>query len=119
MESQKSIDKKLIELLFNELIENKAQRIIAYSSINKLPYADFVLLSSSNSITHNKALAQKILLFFKSKNINPLTPTKKIENSSWIVMDYEDLIIHLFHGDTREKYNLEAIFNHLDIICQS
>ncbi len=119
MESQKLVDEKLIQSLFEELSENKAQRIIAYSGIDKLPYADFILLCSSLSDTHSKALSKKILLFLKEKNINLLTPTKKMDDSSWIVMDYGDLVIHLFYGDTREKYDLESIFKNLDIMNQN
>lgn len=118
MESLNLINEQLITSLSNELYENKAERIIAYSSMGKVTYTDFILLCSVVSSTHGRALSKKITSFLKGKNIQPLTSTKKIEDSTWIAMDYGDLVVHLFYGDTREKYNLEAIFKDLKIINQ-
>lgn len=127
MPSLKSIDNPLGESIINEqlitsltskLYENKAEKIIVYSSGGKLLYADFVLICSATSITHNRALAKKIALFFKKKSIPSYTSSKKIDDSNWIVMDYGDVIIHLFCENTREKYNLEFIFKNLKIINQ-
>ena len=35
--------------------------------------------------------------------------------SNWIIMDYEDVIVHIFLSDDREYYNLERLWKNLEI----
>ena len=80
---------------------------IDISSVSTL--ADYFLLCSGTSTTQVKALADELELKLSEQGILP----RRIEGASsatWIILDYGDLVIHVFHRETRQFYNLERLW---------
>lgn len=71
--------------------------------------ADYFLICSGKSITQVKAIARGIDEELSNKGINP----KKIagmQEGRWVLIDYADLIIHIFHEEERKYYELERLW---------
>lgn len=80
---------------------------IDISTVSSL--ADYFLLCSGTSTTHVKSLADELELKMSERGILP----RRIEGAStatWIILDYGDLVIHIFHHETRQFYNLERLW---------
>lgn len=68
----------------------------------------FVVATASNRVL-SKALCEDLDQYLGRKGIEP----KRIEGRSageWILMDYRDVIVHIFCGETRDHYGIERVW---------
>lgn len=70
--------------------------------------ADYFILASGTSNTHIKAIADNVEVELKKQDIYP----NKIEgyNTEWILMDYGEVVVHIFTEKERQNYNLEELY---------
>ncbi len=71
--------------------------------------ADYFVICSGESTTQVKAVAEFIEQEFAKKRIKPLG-VEGAAHSHWILLDYGDVIIHVFEKETRAYYNLEKLW---------
>jgi len=77
--------------------------------------ADYFVICSGESTTQVKAVAEFIEQEFAKKRIKPLG-VEGAAHSHWILLDYGDVIIHVFEKETRAYYNLEKLWMDAKII---
>ena len=70
---------------------------------------DFLFLCSGNSEPHLKAIADEILRRLREQGIRPLG-RDGFPPSRWIVMDFNDVLVHVFHPELRQRYALEQLW---------
>ncbi|MDR3551808.1 MAG: ribosome silencing factor [Clostridia bacterium] len=71
--------------------------------------ADYFLIASGGSSTQVKALAEELEQKLAELGVEP----RRIEgtqSASWIIIDYGDVIIHIFYRETRQFFNLERLW---------
>lgn len=71
--------------------------------------ADFFLICTGTSEPHLKAIADEIARRLRDEGIRPLH-RDGYPPSRWIVMDYNDVLIHIFHPELRQRYGLEDLW---------
>ena len=71
--------------------------------------ADYFVICSGESTTQVKAVAEFIEQEFAKKRIKPLG-VEGAAHSHWILIDYGDVIIHVFEKETRAYYNLDKLW---------
>ncbi|MFW5981367.1 MAG: ribosome silencing factor [bacterium] len=105
---EKSI--KDIALMAAEAADDKKANDIEVLEVKGLTtIADYFVICSGNSETQVKAISRGIEDSLSEKDIEPKKIAGKGE-ARWILMDYADLIIHVFHKDEREFYELERLW---------
>ncbi len=103
----------LLEQIIKVLEDKKAIDIKKVDIKDKTTIADYFIIASGTSSTHIKALADNIEENLKKQGIKPV----KIEgynSGTWILMDYSDIIVHIFTEEEREHYNLEDLWEKID-----
>lgn len=75
----------------------------------KTTLADYFVLATGTSSTHVKALAGEVEAKLSEEGIVPLHFEKKMSDS-WIALDYENVVLHVFSKEARELYNLEKFW---------
>ena len=94
-----------------KILDNKkAQNIQIMDIKEKTTIADYFIVASGTSTTHVKSLADNIEEELKKEKIYP----NKIEGYStgmWILMDYGEVVVHIFTEQERENYNLDDLWN--------
>jgi ribosome-associated protein len=89
----------------------KAERIVALDLRGISSYTDFFVVCSASSEPQLKAISNSIQDALREDyNCKP----KAIDGfpaSQWIVIDFGDVIVHLFHTELRERYALEDLWN--------
>lgn len=101
-----------LEILKNAaaiLDSKKAEEILAIDIHGISVIGDYFLIASGTSTTQVKALAEEIDFKLSELGVNPLR-TEGAQSASWIILDYGDVIIHIFHKETREFFNLERLW---------
>jgi ribosome-associated protein len=73
-------------------------------------YADFVLVLSARSVRQVEAIGQAIQHELKQRGIDPLGVEGE-RGGQWTLLDYNDVIIHVFHHPIREHYDLEGFWS--------
>jgi len=77
--------------------------------------ADYFVICSGESTTQVKAVAQFIEETFAREHLKPLG-VEGAAHSHWILLDYGDVIIHVFEKETRAYYNLEKLWMDAKVI---
>lgn len=72
--------------------------------------SDYFVIANGNSSTQTKAIADEIEFKMKEAGVPPLR-TEGYQGANWIILDYGDIVVHVFYKETREFYNLERLWN--------
>ena len=87
----------------------KAEDIVVLDIRELTSIGDFFIIASGNNTTLVKALAEELEEKLSLEGIEP----RRVEGASsamWILMDYVDVVIHLFYNETRDFYCLERLW---------
>ena len=90
--------------------DKKARDVVALDLREVLGYTDYFLICSGNTNRQTKAIHDGILEGLKREHD---TLPKRVEGASradWILMDYLDVVVHIFTPATREYYRLEQLW---------
>lgn len=71
--------------------------------------ADYFILASGRSDVHVKSLCDDVRKLMKEKGREQLR-IEGYREGRWIVIDYGDILIHIFHKSEREFYGLERLW---------
>lgn len=96
-------------LCLNAAIEKKAHDPVLLELKEITSFTDYFLLCSGKSDRQVQAIAQSIEEALKKKGIRPLGQEGMIEGR-WILMDYEDVVVHIFLEPVRKFYDLEGLW---------
>ncbi|GHU53010.1 ribosomal silencing factor RsfS [Clostridia bacterium] len=107
-----TIDEK-IKLIAKTLDEKKAENIQIIRVNDLTVIADYFIIATGNSTTQARSLADYVE--FKLGEIKP-HHTEGYDTKEWIVLDYGDIIVHVFNKDTREFYKLERLWSDGEIL---
>ena len=102
----------LKKIVINTLDLNKAQDIIAIDLKDKSSMADYMIIASGTSSRHIQSLSEQVLEKFKDNGIKNSRIEGK-ERNEWKIVDGIDLIVHIFHPEKRNFYELEKIWSEL------
>lgn len=75
--------------------------------------ADHFVICSGMSSPHVKKLADELEEAMAKQGVEKLR-IEGYEDGRWIVLDYGDVIVHIFHRDEREFYNIERLWKNED-----
>ena len=90
--------------------ENKAVDLVILELKDQTALSDYFIICSGTSDRHAKSIAEDIELKLKEKGIKPLGK-EGLQESKWILLDYDDVIIHIFQAEEREFYDLESLWD--------
>jgi ribosome-associated protein len=96
-------------LCLKAAIEKKAEDPVLLELKGITSFTDYFLLCTGKSDRQVQAIAQAIEGSLKKKGIRPLGQ-EGMREGKWILMDYEDVVVHIFLGPTRRFYDLEGLW---------
>ena len=99
--------KKNIEKILDN---NKAQSITSINLKNKSYIADYMIIATGTSSRHLQSLSEIIINELKKLGINDCRIEGK-DSKEWKLVDAHDVIVHIFHPEKREFYNLEKMWS--------
>ena len=102
----------LKEIIINTLDFNKAQNIVTIDLKDKSSMGDYMIIASGTSSRHIQSLSEQVLEKFKDNGIKNSRIEGK-ESNEWKIVDGIDLIVHIFHPEKRNFYELEKIWSEL------
>ncbi|MHB8171716.1 MAG: ribosome silencing factor [Thermincolia bacterium] len=77
--------------------------------------ADYFVLTTGNSSTQVKAIADHVEEKLKEAGIQPLR-REGVREGRWILLDYGDVVVHVFQQEDRAYYNLERLWGDAPVV---
>ena len=102
----------LKKIIIQTLDINKALDIVSIDLKDKSSMAEYMIIASGTSSRHIQSLSEQVLEKFKDNGIKNSRIEGK-ESNEWKIVDGIDLIVHIFHPEKRNFYELEKIWSEL------
>lgn len=96
-------------LLVNSALERKAYDLVVMKVREMTSIADYFIVCSGRSDRQVQSIAQGIEENLKAKGIRPLS-LEGLSRGQWVLMDFADVIVHVFYQPLREFYDLEGLW---------
>ena len=103
-------DAKALAEAIAEVLDSKKGRDIKVIRVeDKTVISEYFVLCTGNSSTQIKALAGEVEYKLDLRGVSPYGVEGR-DNNSWLVLDYSNVIVHIFSREAREFYNLDKLY---------
>lgn len=93
-----------------EFLDNKKGRDVKILHVEDVTsIADYFVVCTATSNTHVKALSGEVEYQLERRGVNPYHIEGR-DNNSWVVLDYANVIVHVFNREARDFYNLDKLY---------
>ena len=92
------------------LDNNKAANITSINLINKSNIAEYMIIASGTSSRHLQALSEILVTELKKIGLEECRIEGR-ESNDWKLVDVNDIIVHIFHPEKRDFYDLEKMWS--------
>ncbi len=98
-----------LELIVKTLDSKRGEDIQAIKISDLTILADYFVIVNGTSNTHTRTLADEVEFQLSQKGIEPERREADTGNT-WIILDYADIIVHVFYKEARGFYQLEKLW---------
>ena len=103
--------KELATKIYDILDSKKGIDIEVIDVSGKTTLADYFVICSGNSTTQIKALSQEVEYVLKNECDLYADHVEGRAGDRWILLDYKDVVVNVFHPEERANYNLEKLWD--------
>ena len=101
--------KEVAEAIAEVLDSKKARDIKILHVEDKTVLAEYFVICTGNSSTQIKALAGETEYRLGLRGVEPYGVEGR-DNNSWLILDFSNVIVHIFSREAREFYNLDKLY---------
>jgi ribosome-associated protein len=105
----KDVARPVAVAVANAALEHKALNVQIIDVRGKVDYSDYVVIMSGRSDRQVSALARNIEETLQPRGMRCIG-VEGLPHAAWLLMDYGDVIVHIFHQDMRGYYDLETLW---------
>ncbi len=91
-------------------LDRKAEDVVALDVRKLTPFADTFIIATGTSDRHARSIADAITEAMAKRGEKPLG-TEGHEEGRWVLIDLDDVIVHVFQDEVRRKYDLERLWS--------
>ncbi len=91
-------------------LDKKALNVLIVDVRGKVDYADYLVVMSGTSDRHVSALARGIEEGVAATTGERCSGVEGLPEGAWVLMDFGDVVVHVFHDEVRGYYDLESLF---------
>jgi ribosome-associated protein len=105
------MDSKKLAMLCRDFADNKKAENLVVLDVRKLSsVTDFFVIASGTSQPHLCAIVEEITSELRDEHdVRPMR-MDGATTGNWVVLDFFDVIVHVMHTETRERYDLEGLW---------
>lgn len=108
--SQAPTGRELALKIAEAALDKKAGRIEIIDVRGKVDYTDFVVIMSGRSDRQVSAIARGVEEKLKHEHGATCSGVEGLPQGNWVLLDFGDVVVHVFHQDTRGFYDLEGLW---------
>lgn len=111
--SEAPTDQGLLEEMAALVLELKARDVVSIDLRGASAFTDFFLIASATSDRQARAVCEKVRGGLKERYGLLPARTEGLPEARWALLDYGDVVLHVFSGELREHYRLESLWGEL------
>ncbi len=100
---------QLRDLILKALDDIQAEDIKLLEVTEISSFTDYMIIATGRSDRHVKAVANMVLEQLLEKGIKPIGK-EGFETGEWVLLDFDDVVVHVMREKTREFYDLEGLW---------
>ena len=106
-----ALDERLTAQLNEDmaLLDKKAEKLVVLNLQGLTTISDYFVLATAGSDRQAQALADAVEMALKAEGRRPLS-IEGYQSAAWILLDYGDVVFHVFHHEARRFYGLERLW---------
>jgi len=97
------------------LLDNKANDVVILGLTGVSDMTDYFIIASGTSDTHVRALGEHVTEALKKDGTSP-HHVEGVTQGRWVLLDYVDFVVHLFHPTLRSFYQLQRLWNDATVV---
>lgn len=101
---------EMLETIVKALDSKRAEDINVIRVNDLTILGDYFVIANGTSTTHTRTLADEVEYQVSQKGVEPKHREGRGNGSNWVVLDYSDIIVHIFYKETRDFYQLERLW---------
>jgi ribosome-associated protein len=98
------------------LLDRKGNDVVLLSLKGVSDMTDYFLIASGTSDTHVRALGSSVLEDLKKETGQMAHHVEGLQQGRWVLLDYVDFVVHVFHPTLRNFYQIERLWADADVI---
>jgi ribosome-associated protein len=95
-------------------VDNKAHDVILLNLKPLTDMTDFFVIASGTSDTHVRSVAERVTTELKKEGVT-VYHVEGLAQGRWVLLDYVDFVVHIFHPTLRSFYQLERLWGDAEI----
>ena len=99
---------KMVDLIEKTLTAGKAEDVVVLDLTGKTALADYLVVATGRSPRHVTALAEQVQMRLKKTGVPALLEGEDVGDG--VIVDAGDVIVHVFHPETRDLYRIEELW---------
>ena len=103
------IETRALDTVLDSLEESKAEKVVTIEISAKTTIADNMVIASGRSQRHVSAIAERLIEDLKNAGHGRVR-AEGMPACDWVLLDANDVIIHIFRPEVRDFYNLEKMW---------
>ncbi len=107
--------RELAILCVKAALEKKAEDPVILDVRKHCSFTDFFVIVSGRSTRHVQGLAEAVEEKLRSKRLSSAR-TEGLNEGTWVLLDYSDVVVHIFYAETRKFYDIEGLWHDADRI---
>ena len=100
----------LVKEICDALNSKKAQDVLKINVTEKTTVADYFVIASGRTMTQVRALAENVEDIIEKKLGTVVRKREGVNEGRWAVLDYGDVVVHIFNDEQRLFYHLERLW---------
>ena len=97
-------------------LDLKANDVVVLDVHGVTDMTDFFVIASGTSDTHVRSMAEHVLEELRKEGTRA-DHVEGVQQGRWVLLDYVDMVIHIFHPTLREFYQLERLWSDAAVVA--
>jgi len=107
--------KQVMEMVVDAAEDKKANNVVTLNVSGVSLIADYFVICHGNSETQVQAIATEARKKADEKGVR-IRGMEGFDTARWVLLDLGDVVLHVFHRDDREYYNIERIWKDAEVV---
>lgn len=105
--------KKYVDIIKDAIEEKNGDDIVILDVKEQTSIADYFIITSAKSSTQVSAIADEVDRKMDEQEVEKINRSGH-QSARWVLLDYGDIIVHVFHKEERQYYDLERLWETLE-----